>query len=116
MIYLYIAAAIAFAGLGLYAKFEHAGKAEAEAKVETLETKITAQNSAIAQTKAEGDRRVAEATKGVQRATAATAAARGEAARLRALAGLPGSPAKPTPPGSCPEKDAVAELRKGFVK
>ncbi len=115
MIYLYIAAAIAFAGLGVWGKYEQTRADGAEAKVEALDSKIEQQNAAVQQTKADGDRRVAEAVKGVQAARKVTAGAQAEAARLRALAGGPGKPQTPTPAGSCPEAQAVAEIRRGLT-
>lgn len=108
MVYLYIVVAIAFAGLGAYAKIEHSGKLEAEAQVAERDAKITAQNAAIATTKADGDRRVAEAQKGIAKAATASQAARNEAERLRVASR---TPAKPS---ACPAGDAVAEIRKGL--
>ena len=108
MIWLYAAAAIAFAAALGYAKIEHSGKLEAQAQVQALGSKIEEQNAAVQQTKADGDRRVAAAQKGVQVATVATAKARSEAQRLRAMQG------QPTPAGACPAASAVAEIRKGL--
>ncbi len=60
------------------------------------------------QTKADGDRRVAAAEKGVQKAAAASRGAVQEAARLRAVQG------QPAPAGACPAGAAVAEVRAGL--
>lgn len=108
MIYLYIAAAIAFAGLGAYAKIEHSRADAAQAQVAERDAKIEQQNAAIKATKEEGDRRVAAASQGVVRATKETAAARTEAERLKTLS------AAPTPAGACPAGAAMAEIRKGL--
>lgn len=108
MIYLYIAAAIAFIALGGYAKIQNSGKLEAQAEVSACNTKIEAQNLAVQQLKAEGDRRVAAAGKGIAKAAKATAKARSEAERLRVLASQPGTA------GSCPAGEGVAEVRAGL--
>lgn len=91
-----------------WGKWEQHRAETAEAKVSAAEAKIEQQNSAIAATKADGDRRVAEASKGVARATKETKAAQSESARLLELA------KSKTPPGACPAGNAVAELRKGL--
>lgn len=108
MIYLYVAAAIAFAGMGIALKVEHSGKLTAQAQVAERDAKIEAQNEAVKVTKADGDRRVAEASKGVKAATQATAKARNEAERLRVASRAP------TMPGACPAGDAVADIRAGL--
>ena len=108
MIYLLGAMALVAALSGLWGGWEHNRAGKFEAQVSELNTKIEAQNAAIQQTKAEGDRRVAEATKGVARAIQTTRAAQTEAERLRSLQGAA------TPAGNCPAGSAVAELRKGL--
>ena len=108
VIYILGAFAIVAALSGLYGAWEHKGKVAAEAQVAELGAKIEQQNQAILQVKAEGDRRVAEASKGVQNAARATQAARSEAERLRTLQNAP------SPSSSCPAATAVAELRKGL--
>ena len=108
MIYLIGGMAIVIALLGGYADIQHSRAQAAQAQVQALGAKIEQQNQAIAATKADGDRRVAEAEKGLKAATDGAKAARSEAARLRALA-----QAK-TPLGACPAGMAVAELRRGL--
>lgn len=108
MIYLYIVVAIAFAAVSGYAAIEHSGKVAAEAELGACNTKIVSQNAAIATTKADGDRRVAEASKGVAKATKATQAARTEAERLAELL------KNPPKPGACPAASGVAEIRRGL--
>ena len=101
--------ALVIALLGAGMKMEHSGKVAAEAQVAERDAKIQAQNAAVATTKADGDRRVAEAKKGITRAATATQEARKEAERLRVA-----SRNTPTKPGACPAGDAVAEVRKGL--
>ncbi len=108
MIYLYIAAAIAFAAVSGYAAIEHSRAGKFEAQVAERDARIESQNAAIATTKADGDRRVAEATKGVAKATKETQAARNEAERLRVATRAPSKPS------ACPAGDAVSEVRKGL--
>ncbi len=108
MIWLYAAAAIAFAAVSGYAAIEHSRAGKFEAQVAERDAKIEQQNAAIATTKADGERRVAEASKGVAKAATATKAARNEAERLRVVTRTV------TVPGACPAADAVAELRKGL--
>lgn len=108
MIYVYIAVAIAFAAVSGYAAIEHSRATAAKAELGECNTKIESQNAAIAATKADGDRRVAEAAKGAARAAKTTEAARTEAERLKALL------AAAAPAGSCPAGAGVAEVRKGL--
>lgn len=108
MIYLIGGMALVIVLLGAAVDVEHNRVKAAQSQVAALGSKIEQQNQAIAATKADGDRRVAEAQKGVQASQERTKAALSEAARLRALA------AAKTPLGACPSGLAVAELRKGF--
>ena len=108
MMYALIGMGIALAVAMGYAKIEHSGKLEAQAELGACNTKIEAQNLAVAALKTEGDRRVAAASKGVAKAKAATAKATSEAERLRVLAG------QPAKPGACPAGEGVAEVRKGL--
>ena len=108
MIYLLGALALVAALSGAFGAWEHKGKLRAEAQVGELQAKIETQNQAVLATKAEGDRRVAQARQGVAQATQATAVYRTEAERLRGLAG------SQTPAGACPEAAAVAELRRNL--
>jgi len=110
MLYLYAAAAIAFAAVIGYATIQHSQKLEAQAELGACNTKIEAQNAAIAATKADGDRRVAEATEGAKAAAKATAPARNEAERLRVVTRTV------MKPGACPAAEGVAEVRKGLSK
>ncbi len=108
MLYLVGVMALVATLSGLYGGWEHKGKLAAEAQFQACEAKIESQNAAIQQTKAEGDRRGAEASKGVKAATQATAKARSEAERLRTLTSSPNAPS------ACPAGQAVAEVRKGL--
>ena len=108
MLYLYIAAAIAFAAVSGYAAIEHSRAGKFEAQVSERDAKIEQQNQAIVATKAEGDRRVAAATQGVAKATTETARARSEAERLKGLQ------TAATPAGACPAALGAAEIRKGL--
>jgi hypothetical protein len=112
MIYVLVAMGIALAISSGYGYIQHEQKLVAEAKVTVLETQIGRQNDAVAVTKADGDRRVAQATKGVAASAAVTQAAVAEAARLRALGDVP------TPPvvvaSNCPAGAAVGQIRKGL--
>jgi len=92
-----------------YGYIQHEQKLVAEAKVTVLETQIGAQNKAVEATKAEGDRRVSQATKGVAASAAVTQAAVDEAKRLRTL-----NEAQVPVPTDCPAGAAVAQIRKGF--
>ena len=73
-----------------------------------LSAQIEAQNAAIAVLKAEGDRRVAAASKGAKAAREATVAARSEAQRLRDAAKAPGGAV------ACPAGRAVQTIRGGL--
>ena len=79
-----------------------------EASNKDLGGKIDAQNKAIADLKAEGDRRVAAASKGIAASAKVTEAAVSEAARLRALHG------GETPAGPCPAGSATDKIRAGL--
>ena len=109
MIYLIAGMGLVIVLLGGYADIQHNRVIAAKAELGECTAKIEQQNQAIAATKAEGDRRVAEASKGVKAATVATAKARSEADRLRGLAG------GATPTGTCSSASAVAEIRKGLA-
>ena len=109
MTYAIIALAGALAISGLYGWNEHSQRQIAEEKVATLESQIGRQNDAVAATKAEGDKRVAQATKGVAASAAVTQAALEEAARLRML-----SEAALPLPVDCPAGAAVAQIRRGL--
>ena len=108
MIYLLGGLALVAALLGLWGDVQHQKVKAAEAKVELLQSTIDQQNAAVAATKADGDRRVAQATAGAARARQDTAQARSDAERLRQAGGVA------TPAGSCPEAIAVAEVKKGL--
>ncbi len=108
MIYVIVIMVGLLAASSGYGWFQHEELTVAKSKVTTLETQISSQNKAVEATKAEGDKRVAQATKGVAAAATVTKAAVDEAARLREL--QKGG----TPAGACPAGMAVAELRKGM--
>ena len=108
MMYLLAGMALVTALTGAWGAWERHSKETAEAKVETLETRLDAQNKAVAALKAEGDRRVAQATKGIAASAKVTQAAVSEAARLRKAG--EGS----TPPGPCPAGIATDKIRAGL--
>lgn len=108
MIYVYLVVGALVLGLGAWGKYEQTRADGAEAQVQALGAKIEQQNQAVEQTKADGDRRVAEAQKGLKIASATAQGYRSEAQRLRSMVG------QPTPAGNCPAGLAVAELRKGL--
>lgn len=108
LIYVIGALLLALALTGGYAKYEYTRAEGAEAKVETQKVKIESMNQASLATKADGDRRVAEASRGIARATKETALARTDAERLKGLQG------SATPAVACPAGEAVSELRKGL--
>ena len=83
-------------------------RAKLQPQLEACQVAVESQNQAIAKTKADGDRRVAEATKGVAKARTEAKAAISEAQRLRIAS--KGNAA----PGACIAADAAAELRKGL--
>ena len=94
---------------GAYGWYQKDQRELAEAKVATLEAQVGRQNDAVKTTKEEGDRRVAQATKGVAASAAVTQAMVDEAKRLR------DELEKGTPVGSaCPAGAAVAQVRKGL--
>ena len=113
-----IAALIAGAFATTYFKGRSAGKeavtAELQPKldacagqVKALGTQIVAQNDAVAALRAEGEARVARATKDAARAKEAASGARSEAERLRQAG-------KQAATGACPAADGVAEVRRGL--
>lgn len=108
MIYLFAAMALAVAVAGGWGKWEQHRAETAEAKVEARDATIRQQNDAIAATKADGERRVSEATKGAARAAQGTQAARTEAGRLKGLL------AAAAPAGACPAGAGVAKVREGL--
>ena len=83
-------------------------RSELQPKLTKCEADVEAQNQAILATKAEGDRRVAAASKGIARARTEAKAAISEAERLRTAS--KGS----APLGACPAASAAAEFRKGL--
>jgi multidrug resistance efflux pump len=113
LIYLYIAAAIAFAAVSGYAAIQHSGKLAAQAKVEACETKVEAMGEQIKQQNAAVDS--LKATADAKAATAAQALAKAEGrAKLwddqaKRLTGILTS-RKPTDPQDC--KAAWQEIRK----
>ena len=82
--------------------------AACKASNKDLEGKLEAQNKAISELKAEGDRRVAAASKGIARARTEAKAAISEAERLRTAS------KSSAPPGACPAASAATELRRGL--
>lgn len=114
MIYLLGGLALIAALSGLWGGWERQGKLTAQAQVAERDAKIEQQNQAVAATKADGDRRVAAATLGVQNARKATQALAADRDRLLAAAFRPDGTAKPTPPGACPEKQAAEIVRAGL--
>lgn len=108
MTYVIIVMGVMLAGASTYGWYQHEERVVAEAKVTTLEAQIGRQNDAVAATKAEGDKRVAQATKGVAASAAVTQAALEEAARLRK------ANEQGTPVGDCPAGAAAAQIRKGL--
>lgn len=111
--YLIAGAALIGALGGLYWKVDSSGYARAEAelqpKIDACHAAVQKQNEAVAALKAEGDRRVGRATKGVAASAVVTRAAVDEARRLRILAegALPA-------PTDCPAGVAVQQIRKGL--
>ena len=78
--------------------------------------KLDTQNKAVLALKAEGDKRVGEATKGLQAAQEAAGRAQAEATRLRTAAAAASSqrgPSKGCEPSGADR--AVSELRKGLL-
>jgi len=107
-LYWLLGMAIVAAVAGGYGAWEHKGKLAAEAETQACAAKLEAQNQAVLALKAEGDRRIAAAQKGLKAASEQGQAARSEAERLRGL--VSGA----TPPGACPAGAAVSELRRGL--
>jgi len=109
VIYVILSLVVALGLSGGYGWYQGEKRELAEAKVTTLEAQIGRQNDAVAATKAEGDRRVAAATKGVAASAAVTQAMLGEAARLRKEleSGIPVGT-------DCPAGAAVAQVRRGL--
>ena len=82
--------------------------AACKASNKALKGKLETQNKAIAELRAEGDRRVAAASKGIAASAKVTQAAVSEAARLRALHD------GETPAGPCPAGIATDKIRAGL--
>ena len=98
-------------GTGVYKVKQWGGnevRAELQPQIDSCHAAVQKQNDAVAALKAEGDRRIAAATKGVAKAQEGTKKARTEAERLRVLAGTQAEPS------SCPAAQGVAEVRKGL--
>ena len=120
IVYGIMAAIVAGAFATTYVKGRTAGKEAVTAvlqpkldacagQVKALGSQIEAQNRAVDALKAEGDARVARATKDAASAKLAASGAISEAARLRAAS-------KAGANGACPAADGVAEVRKGLTK
>jgi hypothetical protein len=109
---------LAVAGVvgGAYHTVKKSGYAEAEAefkpKLEACTSEVQKANDAALAVKAEGDRRIAQASKGVAKARQEAKGAISEAEGLR---GLAKAPTPPSASGSCPAAAAVAEVRKGLA-
>ncbi len=92
MIYAYIVAGLAFLAVAGYAKIQHSGKLEAQAKVEACETKVNAmgeqikqQNAAVDSLKTEADAKAATASKALAKAEGRAKVWDEDAKRLRAI-------------------------------
>lgn len=113
----WLAAAVGVLGLAVWVQTERLnvcrdGLVAERQKVAFLAGEIGRQNAAIDALKAESDRRVGEASKGLAKATTDAQAARGEAARLRITAKEAG--AQKAPAQACPAGRAVATIRRGL--
>ena len=82
--------------------------AELQPQIDQCQGELTKANDAAKALKADGDRRVAEATKGVARARREAAGAISEAQRLRTASKTNAAPS------ACIAADAATELRKGL--
>jgi len=113
LIYLYVAAAIAFVSLGAYAKLEHSGKVAAQAQTEACNTarvamgeQIKQQNSAVEALQAAGVAKAATAAKALAKAEVRAKVWDDQAKRLQAAL----TARKPDGPKDC--KAAWQEIRK----
>ena len=122
MVYLYAAAAIAFAaalGWGTYERWQ-AQRYEAmygaeQERVKALGVEISTQNAAVDALKVAGEQRQKQASLALAAAQAGAGAAQAEAARVRAL--LASASAQRGPSKGCPPSGAdmaVAKLRQGL--
>lgn len=85
--------------------------AELKPQLDACQNALATQERAVQALKAEGEARVAKATKGLQEAKKQAAGAESEAARLRKLAaGGKGGEAS-----ACPAGDALREVRQGLA-
>ena len=106
MIWLYAAAAIAFAAVGAYAKIEHSGKLAAQAQVAERDARIEQQNQAVEQLKADSDRKAAAGAVALRKAEGVAKVWTDQALRLQAVL----TNRKPTDAKDC--KSAWEEIRK----
>lgn len=84
--------------------------AELQPKLAACTDALATQERAVQVLKAEGDARIARATKGLAEATRAASSAKTEAQRLRGLA------SRPAELKECPAGAAVSEIRLGLTK
>lgn len=106
MIYALIGMGIALAVAMGYAKIEHSGKLEAEAKVEAMGAKIEQQNAAVEALAAEGARKQAAGTVALRKAETKAKVWTDNALRLQAALAA----RKPTDAKDC--KSAWQEIRR----